>query len=433
MKTKTFFIIAILLALAGLEHAKANDIDTVWMRWMPVNHSVSSVRFSPNNSKIAVFSIDQNAVAFVNTIDGTIDTLLNGFSFGEYSQDGQFIFSFKSRLIYKINTEDYSQSVPFDTAMRGISSISISDNGFITCKIGSGFQVWNMETGSIIFAKEYEGIDPDTKIGKSFINIKFTKDGKYLIASVRDVYENYKGEVYISKVYTELIDPLNFEVSRVIDYTEYNYSSNNGRYIAGEYFKLNNPEDIAINVYDIEINEIILSIPGYGSTISDIAFSPDDRYMAVAFWHTSQGRVEIWDLINKYIVYEYYTIPPGYPIVACDISQDGDYITFNSGEALFLFPFIDPIGIPENTIQATITYPNPAENIFNLEFDLTQDNMTTIDIVDLTGFIVKEIDHNFLITGHQVYSVDITNLSSGFYTLRILSGAFSFNGTIIKN
>ncbi|MFC2131520.1 T9SS type A sorting domain-containing protein, partial [Bacteroidota bacterium] len=219
--------------------------------------------------------------------------------------------------------------------------------------------------------------------------------------------------------------------SRVIDYTEYNYSSNNGRYVAGEYFKLNNPEDIAINVYDIVTDEIILSIPGYGSTIPDISFSPDDRYMAVAYEH--QYKIEIWDLNEKQVVYEYHWHPQG-PYWAVATSLDGNYIVAGTGRRIYLYEsYWSKVSVPDNSIEATITYPNPAENIFNLEFDLTQDNITIIDIVDLSGAIVNEIDNNFLIAGHQAYSVDITNLPSGFYTLRILSGAFSFTGTVIKN
>jgi len=59
--------------------------------------------------------------------------------------------------------------------------------------------------------------------------------------------------------------------------------------------------------------------------------------------------------------------------------------------------------------------------------------MTTIDMIDLTGQVVKIIDNNFLLSGHQFYQVDITNLPAGMYTLRILSGNYSFNSSIIKN
>lgn len=72
MKTKLFLSVLFLLAFAGMVRVKANDIDTVWMRWMPTNHSVSSVRFSPDNQKIAAFSAQNNAVAIVNVSDGTI-------------------------------------------------------------------------------------------------------------------------------------------------------------------------------------------------------------------------------------------------------------------------------------------------------------------------------------------------------------------------
>jgi WD40 repeat protein len=431
MKNKLFFFFAFLLAFAGLAQANANDIDTVWMRWMPHGHDVSSVRFSPDDSKIAAFSEQNNAVSIVDVPTGNIDTLLSGFKWGEYSQDGNYIYAPKGKLIYQINTQDYSYSSPFDTAVGGLASISISDNGLAVCKTGNGFQVWDLETGDIIYNKFYKGIDHETKTGQYFINTKITKDNNYILSAVYDIWEDFKGGQHIIKAYIELIDPLNFEIVKIIDNANDIFLSNTSKFIALDYYKIDDTEDIAVNIYDLELSEIIFSISGNKSLISDIAFSPDDKYMAVAY--ESKKGIEIWDLENIELVYNYLRNPLG-SYLSISKSTNNQYIVAGTNARLYLYKsYWSMVTVPDNEIQATITYPNPTHDIFNLEFELIQDNMTTIDMIDLTGQVVKIIDDNFLLSGHQFYQVDITNLPAGMYTLRILSGNYSFNSSIIKN
>jgi len=106
---------------------------------MQHGHNVSSVRFSPDGSKIAAFSEQNNGVATIDVSTGKIDALLCDLKWGEYSQDGNYIYARKGKLIYQINTQDYSYSSPFDTAVVGLASISISDNGLAGCRTGNGF------------------------------------------------------------------------------------------------------------------------------------------------------------------------------------------------------------------------------------------------------------------------------------------------------
>jgi WD40 repeat protein len=431
MKNKLFFFFAFLLVLAGLERANANDIDTVWMRWMPHGHDVSSVRFSPDDSKIAAFSIENHAVAIVDVETGNTDKLINGFHSGEYTHDGQYILSFKGNLIYRINTSDYSQSTPFDTAMGIIKSISTSENGLAACKVANGYQIWDMNTGEIIYTKTYVYINPDTKTGESLQNIKISKEGSFITVLIRDVYENIKGEVYISKVRTEIINLSTFEVVDIINDIELQFISNSFKYIAGEYFiKGDIGKDEYLAVYDVEDKNIVFEKSG-PNTIPDIAFSPDDKYMAVAYDH--QYKLEIWDVTNKENVYQYKWDPKG-PYWAVATSFNGNFIVAGTGRRIYLYKsYWSMVSVTDNTIQATITYPNPTQDIFNLEFDLIKDNLTKIDMIDLNGNIVKIIDDNFLLSGHQFYQVDITELPAGIYTLRINSGNFSYNTNIIKN
>jgi WD40 repeat protein len=429
MKNKLFFFFAFLLVLAGLERANANDIDTVWMRWMPHGHYVSSVRFSPDDSKIAAFSTNNNAVAIVDVADGSIDTVLKGFNSGEYTPDGQFIISFKGRLIYKIKTSDYSYSSPFDTASSGISSFSMSDNGFIVCKTGNGFQVWDAKTNKIIKSKYYEQAT-EYRDGIGIQGIKITNDGKYLLLDLDTAYINYKNQRTTIESYCDILEFETLDLYKR-EHDIYNFfPSNSGEIVVLIYTNWDDEKnpDRKLFVKNIQTGEILLTLYDEQTFASDIAFSPDDKYMAVAYLH--QSKIEIWDLINEEIKYIYQ--PGGYGSV--DISTNLIFLVGSISNSLVLWPFDSKINvIEENQIQASITYPNPTQGIFNLEFDLIQNNMTTIDMIDLTGQVVKIIDNNFLLSGHQFYQVDITDLPAGMYTLRILSGNYSFNSSIIKN
>lgn len=430
MKKLTILSVLFLLALAGLERAHANDIDTVWMRWMPANHSVSSVRFSPDNQKIAAFSAQNNAVAIVNVSDGTIDTLLRGFNWGDYTPDGQFIISFKGRLIYKISTSDYSYTTPFDSAIGNINSISISNNGFIVCKIGNGFQVWNMNNGDIIYTKTFIEPDNEGNTGYYLATVKITKDGNYLIICLSSAYKDFKGESHCLKLYSEFYNLNTFEKNNEVKNTMDIFCSNTGKYVAFDYQDCEVSQKMASFVYDFELNETIMTVPGISSK-PEIAFSPDDRYLAVAY--ESKTGIEIWDIVLKKIVYNYLRNPLG-SYLSVGASHDGKLIVAGTNARLYLYKsYWSNVSVPENTINATITYPNPVMDTFQLEFDLTSNNITMIDLVDLTGNSVKKIENQFMPVGHYLFNVNITELPSGIYTLRIISGIFNFNSSIIKN
>lgn len=150
--------------------------------------------------------------------------------------------------------------------------------------------------------------------------------------------------------------------------------------------------------------------------------------MAIAYPY--QSKLDIWDIENRNIVYTYQ--PGGYTAVS--ITSDKLYLIGAIGTCLVKWPFLSKLSeINQELIQATITYPNPVHNIFNLEFNLTIPNLTNIDLIDLTGNTVKVIDNKFLNPGNHQYSVDISELPVGVYTLRIISGNFSFTSRIIKN
>jgi WD40 repeat protein len=393
---------------------------------MPHGHDVSSVRFSPDDSKIAAFSEQNNAVAIVDVPTGNIDTLLSGFKWGEYSQDGNYIYAPKGKLIYQINTQDYSYSSPFDTAVGGLASISISDNGLAVCRTGNGFQVWDMNTGEIIFSKTFIEPDNEGNTGDYLASVKITKDGNYLIICLTSAYKDFKGDSHCLKLYSEILNLSIFEKENEVKNTMAVFPSNTNKYIAFDYQDCEVSHKMTSFVYDIQLDSIILSIQGISSK-PDIAFSPDDRYMAVAFRYL--GKIIIYDLETKEEKYffnlgTYHTV---------DWSPNGYYIAGSVGEVLGLH-FTDSVYtlVDNFQIDPVITYPNPTQDIFNLEFDLIQNGNTRIDIINTIGSVIKIVENSFLTAGNYLYQIDISELPVGFYLILLETKSQTISFPLLK-
>ena len=70
-------------------------------------------------------------------------------------------------------------------------------------------------------------------------------------------------------------------------------------------------------------------------------------------------------------------------------------------------------------------YPNPAQNELNIEFVLDKKAPVTIQIIDISGRIVKEVMNENLSTGNNTININMNEVNNGFYFVRIES----MNGT----
>lgn len=75
-------------------------------------------------------------------------------------------------------------------------------------------------------------------------------------------------------------------------------------------------------------------------------------------------------------------------------------------------------GIVENTTGTIFVYPNPANNVLNVQFTSNVGNATVIDIMDITGRVVGSWSFENVAQG-QVSQIDIGSLTSGTYLLNI--------------
>ena len=75
-------------------------------------------------------------------------------------------------------------------------------------------------------------------------------------------------------------------------------------------------------------------------------------------------------------------------------------------------------------------YPNPAKDLVKVQFALTQDQEVTIEIVDVAGATVANVNKGMLSAGYYTEGLDINNLSSGKYFVRMNIGGRMFTDVI---
>lgn len=197
------------------------------------------------------------------------------------------------------------------------------------------------------------------------MDIKLTKDGKYLLANQIFGFKDYKGDEHSIRYFTEIIDNLSFLKIKEINNSMQDFSSNTGIYVASHYLNFNSSNNLIIFVQNIISGDTILTVRGEQAIILDIAFYPDDRYLAVAF--QDLGKIIIYNLETRGEIY-FYNLGT-YHTVA--FSNNGQFIAGSVGDVLGLH-FTNKwfTSVESSLIQATLTYPNPTHDIFNLEFDL---------------------------------------------------------------
>ncbi len=79
------------------------------------------------------------------------------------------------------------------------------------------------------------------------------------------------------------------------------------------------------------------------------------------------------------------------------------------------------VGIQDVQFLATLNvYPNPASDLSNISFSLSETQLMKIEISDLTGRVVESVENNKLPAGNYNYSFG-KNLSDGIYFVRFQS------------
>ena len=133
-----------------------------------------------------------------------------------------------------------------------------------------------------------------------------------------------------------------------------------------------------------------------------------------------------------------YTIPEEYNsetmhIIAIMLAPDG---TVNNGNSVTIAEavangFVTSTEYDYELTSLTNVFPNPVRDIATVEVLIEELNRVTVNVMDVTGAIIKTEDFGTL-SGVQKLSIDTQDLPKGFYTLKINAGNKYTTSKIIK-
>ena len=86
--------------------------------------------------------------------------------------------------------------------------------------------------------------------------------------------------------------------------------------------------------------------------------------------------------------------------------------------------------LKQSKIEA-IAYPNPAEELLNIEYRAAKREQVQLRIVDLKGQILKELNW-FVQQGPNIRSIYVEQLVKGVYTLQLTQGTTTTNLLFVK-
>ncbi|MFT4601908.1 MAG: hypothetical protein ACI857_002094 [Arenicella sp.] len=175
------------------------------------------------------------------------------------------------------------------------------------------------------------------------------------------------------------------------------------------------PNDTAI--IDIEINQEPLLTFNFNG--ANIALS-DSFYVDFTTTNVNGGATYIWDFCDATLLtynspFWYTWTTPGDYCVCVQVNNGNGCVETFCDSNIVVF---DDSGFDDLENLSFEMYPNPASGSVNFSLDNFQD-VNSILLFDLNGKLILEQQAN----GNSKLEIDVSNLSSGLYTVRVISEA----------
>ena len=106
----------------------------------------------------------------------------------------------------------------------------------------------------------------------------------------------------------------------------------------------------------------------------------------------------------------------------------------STGKMYFTKELFSTVSLEENSPVMNVgVFPNPANSFLTVNFELTDASVSTqIRIMDMNGRLVKTIANNFMNSGVNQITTDISDLTQGVYFLQIIAGNKSITKRVVK-
>jgi len=418
----------IMLTIIG-NNAKADD-DRVWKKYA---HWIRQVQFSPDSKLILTSNGGQLYLHDVVTQETVREFSL--MSNPRFTPDGKYIVGFLSPNEYITENElvildiaKWEKRTGIEVPLHTIFSYDISSDGkkvILSYNRFYKYSIWDIESGQIEKTVEFHPTDTANSLWMDIANIHYGKDDKTIIYTRRKAIPQSGPNGYYIEVSTHIIDAETGEELLKLNKGGVLTTSNDRSMIA----ELGLEENVSFRLVNSENWNVILSVPGLPSYIHDIEFSSDDKFLV----YSGGDKMVIYDILKKESSYVYDT---GTSYGTLAISNDGKYLASGVGEYLILLNArFNSTTVQEPMIADEIqTYPNPSNsNSVTIEFNLLNSGETKIQLFDLTGRVIRNIENKFLDAGIHKYEIDINGLSNGQYNLIIENKSRKISHKILIN
>jgi hypothetical protein len=115
-----------------------------------------------------------------------------------------------------------------------------------------------------------------------------------------------------------------------------------------------------------------------------------------------------------------YTVPNAYNVAKMNahalLIDAKSSIVYNANSTSFAFAGINTIAENKQTFSL---YPNPAENILNMDLELKSADKVVVSVINCLGQTVLVNDFGTVNSGKNTYSFDVSNLTSGAYFITV--------------
>ncbi|MBN1131797.1 MAG: fasciclin domain-containing protein, partial [Bacteroidales bacterium] len=75
-----------------------------------------------------------------------------------------------------------------------------------------------------------------------------------------------------------------------------------------------------------------------------------------------------------------------------------------------------------NSVGSVTIYPNPARERFNIQFDMAEKSLVTLEMYDMLGQRIKTLDQGYLYDGSYSVEVPVGDLETGMYIMIVNTG-----------
>lgn len=186
--------------------------------------------------------------------------------------------------------------------------------------------------------------------------------------------------------------------------------------------------NIGINTYEIATDYWLFVYTAYTAPLSSDRINQIGFDAAETFWIVTHNGITRADSANYWT--QFYTDNSFIPHNTCDAlyidANNRVYVGSYGGLIYYDTPTLN-----ETTLEIQM-YPMPAYEQITITFDQQMGIAPRLDIFSTDGRKIKSLEGNASIDGQGKYTIDVQDLPSGVYILRVQSGSVMTSAEFVK-